>query len=84
LFGKPPNNPDSFKEETEEITEEWRKLHSEEFNDMHSSRNSFRVIKSRRMRWAGHVRAHLEDTGESGMIILGWIFRKWDGGYGLD
>jgi hypothetical protein len=37
------------------VSREWRKLHNEELNDMYSSLNSFRVIKSRRMRWAGHV-----------------------------
>jgi len=34
---------------------EWRKLHDEELNDLYSSPNIVRVIKSRRMRWAGHV-----------------------------
>jgi hypothetical protein len=38
-----------------EVTEEWRKLHNEELNDVYSSQNIIRVIKSRRMRWAGHV-----------------------------
>jgi hypothetical protein len=39
----------------DEVTGEWRKLHDEGLNDLHSSSNTFRVIKSRRMRWAGHV-----------------------------
>jgi len=39
----------------EEVTGEWRRLHNEGLNDMYSSPNIVRVIKSRRMRWAGHV-----------------------------
>jgi len=44
-----------FGPKSEEVTGEWRKLHTEEFNDLHSSPNIIRVIKSRRMIWAGHV-----------------------------
>jgi len=39
----------------DEVTWEWRKLHNEELNDLYSSPNIFRVIKSRRMIWEGHV-----------------------------
>jgi hypothetical protein len=38
-----------------EVTGEWRKLHKEELNDLHSLPNIVRVVKSRRMRWAGYV-----------------------------
>ena len=38
-----------------EVTGEWRRLHNEEFNGLCSSPNTIQVMKSRRMRWAGHV-----------------------------
>jgi hypothetical protein len=37
------------------VTGEWRKLHNEELRDLYSSRNIIRIIKLRRMGWAGHV-----------------------------
>jgi hypothetical protein len=37
------------------VTSGWRKLHNEELHDLYSSPSIIRIIKSRRMRWAGHV-----------------------------
>ena len=44
-----------FGPKDDEVTEEWRKLHNDELNDLYLSPNIVRVIKSRRMRWAGYV-----------------------------
>ena len=44
-----------FGPKRDEVTGDWRKLHNEELNDLYCSSNIFRVIKSKRMRWAGHV-----------------------------
>jgi len=44
-----------FGPKRDEVTGEWGKLYNEELFDLHSSPNIVRVIKSRRMRWAGHV-----------------------------
>ena len=52
----------------EETTGEWRKLHNETLNDLQSP-NVIRVIKSRRMRWVGHVALMGERTGHTG---FGW------------
>ena len=47
----------------DEVTWKWRRLHNEELNDLYSSPNIVRVIKSRRMRWAGHVARLGEERG---------------------
>jgi hypothetical protein len=44
-----------FGPKRDEVTGEWRKLHNEELHDLYSSLTIVRVIKSRRMRWVGHV-----------------------------
>jgi hypothetical protein len=45
----------TFGPKRDEVTGEWRKLHNEELRDLYSSPSTIRIIKSRRMRWAGHV-----------------------------
>jgi hypothetical protein len=49
----------------------WRKLHNDELHSLYSSPNIFRVIKSRRMKWAGHVARMGEGRG---------VYRFWLGG----
>jgi hypothetical protein len=44
-----------FGSKRDEVTRQWRKLHNEKLNDLYSSSNSVRVVKSRGMRWARHV-----------------------------
>jgi hypothetical protein len=51
-------------------TGEWRKRHNEELNGLYSSPNIVRVIKSRRMRWAGHVACMGEGRGMC-MVLVG-------------
>ena len=51
----------------DEVTREWRRLHNEELNDLYSSPNIVRVIKSRIMRWAGHVARMGEERGLLGL-----------------
>jgi hypothetical protein len=44
-----------FGPKRDEVTGGWRKLHNEKLRNLYSSQNIIRMIKSRRMRWAGHV-----------------------------
>jgi hypothetical protein len=53
-----------------EATGEWRRLHNEELNDLYSSPNIIPVIKSRRMRWEGHV-AHMGEKRGAYRILVG-------------
>ena len=69
----------------DEVTGEWRRLHNEELNDLYSSPNIVRVIKSRRMRWAGHVARMGEGRGVYRVLVgksegkrpLGRHRRRW-------
>jgi hypothetical protein len=51
------------------MTGEWRKLHNEELNDLYSSPNIVRVVKSRLMRWAGHVARMWEERGVHRVLV---------------
>jgi len=59
-----------FGPRSDEVTGEWRRLHNEELNDLYSSPNNVWVIKSRRMRWAGHV-AHMGEERGVYRVLVG-------------
>jgi len=69
----------------DEVMGEWRRLHNEELNELYSSPNIVRVIKSRRMRWAGHVARMVEERGVYRVLVgkpegrrpLGRPRRRW-------
>jgi hypothetical protein len=52
------------------VTGDWRKLHNEELHNLYSSSNIIRMIKSKRMRWAGHV-ARIGETRNTYRILVG-------------
>ena len=58
-----------FGPKKDEETREWRKLHNEEVNDPYSSPIIFRVIKSRKMRWVGHVARMGEGRGVYRVLV---------------
>jgi len=58
-----------FEPRRDEVTGEWRRQHNEKLNDLYSSPNIVRVIKSRRMRWAGHVARMSEDRGVYRVLV---------------
>jgi hypothetical protein len=58
-----------FGPKTDEVTGEWRKLHNEELNDLYSLPNIVRVVKSRRLRWAGHVARMGEGRGVHRVLV---------------
>jgi hypothetical protein len=59
-----------FSPKKDEVTGEWRKVHNEEHCDLCSSPSIIRIIKSRRMRWAGHV-AHMEEKRNVYRLLVG-------------
>ena len=75
----------AFGPRRDEVAGEWRRLHNGELNDLYSSPNIVRVIKSRRMRWAGHVARMGEERGVYRVLLgkpegrrsLGRPRRRW-------
>ena len=74
------------------VTGEWRRLHNEELNDLYSSPSIVRVMKSRRMRWAGHVASMGEERGVHKVLVgkpkgkrsLGRPRRRWEDNIKMD
>ena len=71
-----------FGRRRDEVTGEWRRLHNEELNGLYSPPNIVRVIKSRRMRWDGHVARMDKERGvlvgkPEGRRPLGRSRRRW-------
>jgi len=81
-----------FGPKRDEVTGEWRKLHNEELNNLYSSPNIVRVIKSRRMRWAEHVARMGEGRGVYRVLVgkpegrrpLGRPRRRWEDNIRMD
>jgi hypothetical protein len=76
----------------DEMTGEWRKLHNEELHNLYSSPDNIRQVKSRRMRWAGHV-ARMGEESKVYMVLvgkpegktpLGRPRRRWENGIRMD
>ena len=71
---------------------EWRKLYNEELNDLYSSPNIVRVIKSRRMRWVGRVARMGKTRGVYRVLVgepegkrpLGRLGRRWEDNIKMD
>ena len=81
-----------FRPKWDGVTREWRKLYNEELNDLYSSPNIVRVIKSRRMKWAGHVALMEEGRGMHKVLVgkpegkrsLGRPRRRWEDNTKMD
>ena len=81
-----------FGPKRDEVTGEWRKLHNKELSDLYSLPNIVRLVKSRRMRWAGHVARMGEVRGVHRVLVgkpegkrpLGRPRRRWEDNFKMD
>jgi hypothetical protein len=81
-----------FGPKRDEVTGEWRKFHNEELHNLYSSPDIVRQIKSRRMRWAGHVARMREERKVYKVLVgkpegkrpLGRPRRRWEHGIRMD
>jgi len=81
-----------FGPKRDEVTGEWRKLHNEELRELYLLPNIVRVVKSRRMRWAGHVARMMEGRGVHRVLVgkpegkrpLGRPRRRWEDNITMD
>jgi len=81
-----------FGPKRDEVTGDWRKLHNEELSDRFSLPNIVRVVKSRRMRWAGHVARMVEEREVHRVLVrkpegkrpLGTPRRRWEDNIKMD
>ena len=81
-----------FLPKRDEVTGQWRKLHNEELSDLYSLPSIVRVVKSRRMRWVGHVGRMGEGRGVHRVLVgkqegkrpLGRPRRRWEDNIKMD
>jgi hypothetical protein len=81
-----------FGPKRDEVRGEWRKLHNEELNGLYCSPNTVRVIKSKRMKWEGHVARMGERRGVYRVLVgkpeekrpLGRPRRRWEDNIKMD
>jgi len=81
-----------FGSKRDEVQEEWRKLNNEELRDLYSLPNILRAVKSRRMRWEGHVARMGEGRGVHRFLVgkpegkrpLGRPKRRWEDNIKMD
>jgi hypothetical protein len=81
-----------FGPKRDEVPRDWRRLHNEELNDLYSSPNIIRVIKSRRMRWVGHVARMGKGRGAYRVLVgrpegrrpFGRPRRRWEDNIKMD